>query len=171
MVKSSTYIYSTIAKLVDIIMTTLYFLSLHTMPSSVRSQATLHSTFLWSPSTKSNKATILHYLLEDITWENLPFPKVAPFIQDFMTLFYILANLPLTCGEMYLQVLDQMVAKKHFVLSTDRYHPEFIKPRKGWEVQRLLFWVDPRPGSYIMYSLQMTATKTTILPASSTSIE
>ena len=79
---------------------------------------------------KTNKATILHYLLEDITPENLPYPNDALFIQDGMALFHTLANLPPTCGEICLQVLDQMVAKKHFLFSTDSYHPESIKAQE-----------------------------------------
>ena len=31
------------------------------------------------------------------------------------------------CGEICLQVLDQMVAKKHFLFSTDSCHPQSIK--------------------------------------------
>ena len=74
---------------------------------------------------KTNKASILHYLLED-----LPYPKDALFIQDGMALLHILANLPPTCGEICLQVLDQMVAKKHFLFSTDSYHPDSIKAQE-----------------------------------------
>ena len=87
---------------------------------------------------KTNKASILHYLLEDVTPEDLPYPKDALFIQDGMALLHILANLPPTCGEICLQVLDQMVAKKHFLFSTDSYHPDSIKAqerlrRGSWE--------------------------------------
>ena len=42
-------------------------------------------------------------------------------------LFHTLTKLPLTCGEICLQVLDQMVAKKHFLFSTDCYHPQSTK--------------------------------------------
>lgn len=79
---------------------------------------------------KTNKATILHYLLEDATPEDLPYPKDALFIQDGMALLHTLANLPPTCGEICLQVLDQMVAKKHFLFSTDSYHPASIKAQE-----------------------------------------
>ena len=79
---------------------------------------------------KTNKATILHYLLEDATPEDLPYPKDALFIQDGMALLHILSNLPPTCGEICLQILDQMVAKKHYLFSTDSYHPESIKAQE-----------------------------------------
>ena len=51
---------------------------------------------------KTNKASILHYLLEDTTPEDLPYPKDALFIQDGMALLHTLANLPPTCGEICL---------------------------------------------------------------------
>uniref|UniRef100_UPI00358FA4EE uncharacterized protein isoform X1 n=1 Tax=Myxine glutinosa TaxID=7769 RepID=UPI00358FA4EE len=79
---------------------------------------------------KTNKASILHYLLEDTIPEDPPYPKDALFIQDGMVLLHTLANLPPTCGEICLQVLDQMVAKKHFLFSTDSYHPESIKAQE-----------------------------------------
>uniref|UniRef100_UPI00358F3B0A uncharacterized protein n=1 Tax=Myxine glutinosa TaxID=7769 RepID=UPI00358F3B0A len=47
-----------------------------------------------------------------------------------MALLHTLANLPPTCGEICLQVLDQMVAKQHFLFSTDSYHPESIKAQE-----------------------------------------
>uniref|UniRef100_UPI00358FA82B uncharacterized protein n=1 Tax=Myxine glutinosa TaxID=7769 RepID=UPI00358FA82B len=79
---------------------------------------------------KTNKASILHYLLEDTTPQDLQYPKDALFIQDGMALLHTLANLPPTCGEICLQVLDQMVAKQHFLFSTDSYHPESIKAQE-----------------------------------------
>ena len=79
---------------------------------------------------KTNKATILHHLLENATPDNLPYPKDALFIQDGMALLHTLSNLPPTCGEICLQVLDQMVAKNHFLFSTDSYHPESIKAQE-----------------------------------------
>ncbi|KAJ8333924.1 hypothetical protein SKAU_G00412430 [Synaphobranchus kaupii] len=39
-------------------------------------------------------------------------------------------NLPQTCGEICLQVLDQMAAKTNFVFSTDCYHAESIKTQE-----------------------------------------
>ena len=48
---------------------------------------------------KTNKAAILHYLLEDATPEDLSYPKDALFIQDGMALLHVLTNLPPTCGE------------------------------------------------------------------------
>ena len=35
-----------------------------------------------------------------------------------------------TFGEICLQVLDQMVAKKNFIFSTDSYHPDSIKSQE-----------------------------------------
>ena len=52
------------------------------------------------------------------------------FIQEGMALLHTLANLPPTCGEICLQVLDQMVAKKHFWFSTDSYYPQSIKTQE-----------------------------------------
>ena len=75
---------------------------------------------------KLNKAATLHYHLEDITPEELPCHKDALFVQDRTTLLHNLTNLPPTCGEICLQVLDRMVAKKHFLFSTDSYHPQSI---------------------------------------------
>ncbi|XP_033987161.1 uncharacterized protein LOC117483109 [Trematomus bernacchii] len=79
---------------------------------------------------KTNKAALLHYNLEDTTPKDLPYPKDALFIQDGMALLHVLTNLPPTCGEICLQVLDQMVAKKHFLFSTDSYHPGSIKAQE-----------------------------------------
>lgn len=79
---------------------------------------------------KTNKAAFLHYLLEDVTPENLPYPNDALFIQDGMALLHTLTNILPTCGEICLQILDQMVAKKHFLFSTDSYHPGSIKAQE-----------------------------------------
>ncbi len=79
---------------------------------------------------KTNKAAILHYLLEDATPEDLSYPKDALFIQDGMALLHVLTNLPPTCGEICLQILDQLVAKKHFIFSTDSYHSGSIKAQE-----------------------------------------
>ena len=79
---------------------------------------------------KTNKATFLHHLLEDVNREDLTYPKDALFIQDGMALFHILSDLPPTCGDICLQVLDQMVAKRHFLFSTDSYHPQSIKAQE-----------------------------------------
>ncbi|XP_033936002.1 LOW QUALITY PROTEIN: uncharacterized protein [Pseudochaenichthys georgianus] len=48
-----------------------------------------------------------------------------------MALLRVLTHLPPTCGEICLQVLDQMVAKKHFLFSTDRYHPGSIQAQES----------------------------------------
>ena len=83
-----------------------------------------HQRFCFS---KLNKVATLHYHLEDITAEELPHHKDALFIQDPTTLLHNLTNLPPTCGEICLHVLDQMEAKKHLLFSTDSYHPQTIK--------------------------------------------
>ncbi|XP_068228658.1 uncharacterized protein [Palaemon carinicauda] len=91
---------------------------------------------------KTNKATILHYLMEEFNQDELPYPKDALFIQDGMALLHVLSNLPPTCGEICLQILDQMIAKKHFLFSTDSYFPGSIKAqerlRRGSSSQALL---------------------------------
>jgi len=76
---------------------------------------------------KTNKAAVLHYLLKNVTTEKLPYPKDALFIQSGMALFHVLINLPPTCGEICLQILDEVVSKKHFLFSTDSYHSCSIK--------------------------------------------
>ena len=57
---------------------------------------------------------------------DMSYPQDVLF-QDRTTLLHNLTNLPPTCGEICLQVLDQMVAKKQFLFSTDSYHPQSIK--------------------------------------------
>ena len=59
----------------------------------------------------------------NITPEDLLYHKDALFIQDRTTLLHNLINLPPIC----IQVFDQMVAKKHFLCSTDSHHPQYIK--------------------------------------------
>ena len=112
---------------------------------------------------KLSKAATLRYHLEDITPEDLPYHKDALFIQDRTTLLHNLTNLSPTCGEICLQVLDQMVAKKHFLFSTDSHHPQSIKTWRGWGagVQRRLFWLDHRQGKHttVRCSVQMTTTR------------
>lgn len=78
---------------------------------------------------KTNKASMLHFLLDDKTNE-VPYPKDAIFIQDGNALFHALTNLSHTFGAICLQVLDQMVAKKHFIFSTDSYQPHSIKAQE-----------------------------------------
>uniref|UniRef100_UPI00358E00C9 uncharacterized protein isoform X5 n=1 Tax=Myxine glutinosa TaxID=7769 RepID=UPI00358E00C9 len=78
---------------------------------------------------KTNKATILHHLLQDRD-EEVPYPKDALLIQDGNALFHMMSNLPPTCGEICMQLLDQMVAKHHFVFSTDCYQPDSIKAQE-----------------------------------------
>ncbi len=78
---------------------------------------------------KTNKATILHHLLKDRD-EEVPYPKDALYIQDGNALFHMMFNLPPTCGEICMQLLDLMVAKHHFVFSTDCYQPDSIKAQE-----------------------------------------
>ena len=66
---------------------------------------------------KTNKATV-------------QYPQDALFIQDGMALLHVLTNLPPTFGDICLQILDQMMAKKHFLFSTDSYHPKSIKAQE-----------------------------------------
>ena len=55
---------------------------------------------------KTNKAAMLHFLLEDRT-EEVPYPKEAIHIEDGMALWYALTSLPPTFGGICLQVLDR----------------------------------------------------------------
>lgn len=84
---------------------------------------------------KTNKATMMHYVLEERT-DEVPYPMDSFFIQDGNALFYALINMPPTFGDICLQILDQMVAKKNFIFSTDSYHMDSIKaqerPRRGF---------------------------------------
>lgn len=90
---------------------------------------------------KTNKAAMLHFLMEDAP-EDVPYPKDALYIQDGNALFHALTNLPPTFGTICLQVLDQMVAKKNFVFSTDSYHADSIKAqqrlRRGFSQQYII---------------------------------
>ena len=75
---------------------------------------------------KTNKAAMLHYLMDDAP-EEVPYPTESLYIHDGNALFHALKNLPPTFSAICLQVLDQMVAKKNFVFSTDSYHADSIK--------------------------------------------
>ena len=66
---------------------------------------------------KTNKATILHHLLEDTTPEDLSYPKYALSIQDGMALLHILVNLPLICGEICLEISFKWWPKTLLVLN------------------------------------------------------
>ena len=78
---------------------------------------------------KTNKASMLHYLLIDHT-EEVPFPKDALHIQDGNALFHALKGLPPTFGGVCLKVLDHMISKKNFVFSTDCYDEDSIKAQE-----------------------------------------
>ena len=72
---------------------------------------------------------MLHYLMEDAP-EEVPYPTDSLYVQDANAHFHALKNLPPTFGVICLQVLDQMVAKKNFIFSTDSYHSETIKAQE-----------------------------------------
>ncbi len=72
---------------------------------------------------------MLQFLLDDKT-DEVPYPKDAIFIQDGNALFHTLTNLPHTFGEICLQALDQMVAKKNVLFTTDSYQPDPIKAQE-----------------------------------------
>ena len=78
---------------------------------------------------KTNKATILHYLLQDRD-EEVTYPKDALFIQDGNALFHMMTNLQPTCDQICMMLLDNMIPKKHFVFSTDCYQPDSIKAQE-----------------------------------------
>ncbi|XP_034071336.1 uncharacterized protein LOC117545602 [Gymnodraco acuticeps] len=90
---------------------------------------------------KTNKATILHHLLQDRD-EDVPYPNDALFIQDGNALCHMMSNLLPTFGGICMQLLDQMVAKQHFVFSTDCYQPDSIKAqerlRRGSSEKRII---------------------------------
>ena len=79
---------------------------------------------------KTNKAAMLHYILKDITQNDLQYPKDAFFIQDGMALLHTLTDIPPSWGDLCLKVLDQMVAKKNFLFSPDSYDEESIKSQE-----------------------------------------
>ena len=88
--------------------------------------------FLGTPDgffAKTNKASMLHYLLTDHT-DEVPFPKDALHIQDGNALFHALKDLPPTFGGYCLKILDHMISKKNFVFSTDSYDEDSIKAQE-----------------------------------------
>ncbi|EDO28304.1 predicted protein [Nematostella vectensis] len=76
---------------------------------------------------KTNKATILHFLTDDYDGDALYPSEKCLYIQDGNALFHALTQLPPTFGEICLQMLDQRLAKKDFIFSTDSYHENSIK--------------------------------------------
>ena len=96
---------------------------------------------------KTNKAALLHFFT-DYNQEDISYPKCSLNIQDVNALFHVLTNIAPTFGEICLQVLDQMVAKKDFIFSTDSYHADSIKAQ-----ERL------RRGSSQCYLIQEPATR------------
>ena len=98
-------------------------------------------------SNNTNKAALLHFFTDN-NQEDISYPKCALHIQDGNALFHVLTNIAPTFGEICLQVLDQMVAKKDFIFSTDSYHADSIKAQ-----ERL------RRGSSQCYLIQGPATR------------
>ena len=78
---------------------------------------------------KTNKASIVHFLMEDHN-DEVQYPNGSMFIQDGNAVFHTLANLPPTFGGICLQILDHMVAKRSFIFSTDSYHPDSLKTQE-----------------------------------------
>ena len=92
---------------------------------------------------KTNKASMLHFLMEDHNAE-VQYPKDSMFIQDGNALFHTLVNMPPTFGGICLQILDLMASKKRFIFSTDSHHPESIKLKKDYVVdaENSSSWMD-----------------------------
>ena len=61
---------------------------------------------------KTNKATMLHYLLTDHI-DEVPYPADAIHIQEGNALIHALKDLPHTFGGLCLKILNQMVSKKN----------------------------------------------------------
>ena len=78
---------------------------------------------------KTNKASMLHHLLEDYS-DEVHYPTEAFFIQDGNAMFHSLKDLPPTFEGICLKVLDQMVAKGNFIFSTDSYVQDSIKSQE-----------------------------------------
>ena len=107
---------------------------------------------------KTNKANMLHFLLDD-SLDNDTYPKDAIFIQDGNALFHALTDLPPTFGRIALKVLDQMVAKKNFIFSTDSYQPDSIKAqeriRRGCSEKLILQGMSTtKPADFKVFSKQ-----------------
>ena len=75
---------------------------------------------------KTNKAKILHHLLETYT-NTVSYPNDSFYIEDGYVLVDVLKDLPPTFGEICLMVLNQMVHKMNFVFSKDNYQLDYIK--------------------------------------------
>lgn len=60
----------------------------------------------------------------------MTYPAGSIHIQDGNALFHALTNLPPTFGTICLALLDQMVAKKNFIFSTDAYHADSVKAQE-----------------------------------------
>ena len=78
---------------------------------------------------KTNKAAVLHYLLQDETTE-VTLPSDALYIQDGNALFHSLTNMPQTFGDICLQMLKLMSNRQSFVFSTDSYDASSIKAQE-----------------------------------------
>ena len=77
---------------------------------------------------KLNKAAILHYLLDDMTPEDVSYSMAALFIQDRTTLLHNPTNLPLTYG-------SWSDGGQEALLVLDWQSPSSLsKPWRGWGV-------------------------------------
>ena len=75
---------------------------------------------------KTNKASLMHVIAKDCP-DDLPYPDSCLHIEDGNAIIYTLSHLPPTFGEICLQVLDLMVAKRHFIFLTDSYQKYSVK--------------------------------------------
>ena len=75
---------------------------------------------------KTNKASMLHYILGEYT-EEVEIPENAIHIQDGNAHFYTLTKLPPTFGGICFLILEHMVRKKNFIFSTNCYEEFSIK--------------------------------------------
>ena len=80
----------------------------------------------------ANKALPVHYLTADIADSVLPSASAGEtfFIEDGIALLHALKDVPSTCKNVFLKVLDSSVCKPD-VFSTDMYFKDHQKPREG----------------------------------------
>ena len=86
----------------------------------------------WALQTASMRKQTMQqcYIMYWKTSHKVEYPNNAIYIQDGNALFHSLVSLPSTFGGIYLNILDQMVAKRNFIFSTDSYHPDSIKTQE-----------------------------------------
>ena len=72
----------------------------------------------------------MHHLCKDLELQDdFKYPQNPLVIQD-NAMFHMLSNIPPTCGEICLGILDQMSFKKNFIFSTDSYSQTSIKSQE-----------------------------------------